>query len=171
MAHLARNSNPWTPLTADELEARKLVEVNLETVTNTASTDFPEHYGPAQDDSWNLAKFRKNLKIQFHGNKQFDAVFSLIGVDASIANAFRRILIAEIPTLAIEDVFILNNTSIIQDEVLAHRIGLIPLTGGQKGLRWLRWYKKPPPKDDHAAWAVWNEEAADRDPEKSFHPE
>lgn len=167
MAEIARKPNPWAPLTAEELEQRKLVNVNLETVTNTASTDFPEHYGPAQDDTWNLSKFKKNLKVNFHSNKPYDAVFSLVGVDASIANAFRRILIAEIPTLAIEDVFILNNTSIIQDEVLAHRLGLIPLTGGQEGLRWLRWFKKPPPKDDYAAMAVWEEEAADRDPNAS----
>ena len=29
--------------------------------------------------------------------------------------------------MAIEEVFIMNNTSILQDEVLAHRIGLIPI--------------------------------------------
>jgi DNA-directed RNA polymerase I and III subunit RPAC1 len=53
--------------------------------------------------------------------------FDMIGIDASIANAFRRILLAEIPTMAIEKVYINNNTSVIQDEVLAHRLGLIPL--------------------------------------------
>lgn len=60
-----------------------------------------------------------------------------------MANAFRRILLAEIPTLAIEDVFIYQNTSIIQDEVLAHRLGLIPLCGDREGLRWMKWYSKP----------------------------
>ncbi len=53
--------------------------------------------------------------------------FDLIGVDAALANTLRRILIAEVPTMAIEDCFIQNNTSIIPDEILAHRIGLIPL--------------------------------------------
>lgn len=53
--------------------------------------------------------------------------FDLVGVDAPIANALRRIMIAEVPTVAIEDVYIWNNTSIMQDEVLAHRIGLVPL--------------------------------------------
>ena len=45
----------------------------------------------------------------------------------AIANAFRRILISEVPTMAIEKVFIVNNTSIIQDEVFAHRLGLVPI--------------------------------------------
>ncbi|KAK5172174.1 DNA-directed RNA polymerase core subunit rpc40 [Saxophila tyrrhenica] len=151
-------SNPWAPLTAEELEARKVVNVNAETVTNTAATDIPGHWGPEQDDSWNLGRFRDNLRIDFHQNKPHDAAFSLVGVDASIANAFRRILIAEIPTLAIEEVFMFNNTSIIQDEVLAHRLGLIPLTGGEKGLKWLRSFRKPPPKDDFAAQAAHNDD-------------
>ncbi len=80
----------------------------------------------------------------FHKNEQFDASFSLVGVDASIANAYRRILIAEIPTLAIEEVYIHNNTSVIQDEVLAHRLGLIPFKGGKEGLlNFIKWWKKP----------------------------
>ena len=44
-----------------------------------------------------------------------------------MANTLRRIMIAEVPTVAIEHVFIVNNTSIIQDEVLSHRLGLVPL--------------------------------------------
>jgi DNA-directed RNA polymerases I and III subunit RPAC1 len=54
-------------------------------------------------------------------------VFEMINVDVSFANAVRRILLANIPTVAIEKIFLFNNTSIIHDEVLSHRIGLIPL--------------------------------------------
>lgn len=96
----------------------------------------------------------QNLKVQFHQNDTNHATFSLIGVDAAIANAYRRILLAEIPTLAIEEVFVYNNTSIIQDEVLCHRLGLIPFTGSNEGLRWMRGYKKAPPADDPAAQAA-----------------
>ena len=53
--------------------------------------------------------------------------FELIGIDAAIANAFRRILISEVATMAVKTVYFHDNTSIIQDEVLAHRLGLIPL--------------------------------------------
>merc|ERR1712227_33204 len=56
-----------------------------------------------------------------------EAEFDMIGIDAAIANALRRILLAEVPTMAVEKVFIYNNTTVMQDEVLAHRLGLIPL--------------------------------------------
>jgi DNA-directed RNA polymerases I and III subunit RPAC1 len=62
--------------------------------------------------------------------------FDLVGVDASIANAFRRILIAEVPTMAIETVYVFQNTSVIQDEVLSHRLGLIPIKADPAKFGW-----------------------------------
>lgn len=59
--------------------------------------------------------------------------FDLIGCYPSMANAFRRLMISEVPSMAIEKVYIYNNTSIIQDEVLAHRLGLIPLKADPRG--------------------------------------
>lgn len=35
--------------------------------------------------------------------------------------------------MAIEKVYIANNTSIVQDEVLAHRLGLIPIKARDSG--------------------------------------
>jgi DNA-directed RNA polymerase I and III subunit RPAC1 len=56
-----------------------------------------------------------------------EIVFDLIGAEPPLANALRRILIAEIPTIAIEKVNMWQNTSVIPDENLAHRVGLIPI--------------------------------------------
>ena len=49
-----------------------------------------------------------------------------ITVNDSLANAIRR-SVAEVPTLAVDEVEIFRNDSALYDEVLAHRIGLIPL--------------------------------------------
>jgi len=50
----------------------------------------------------------------------------LEGLPLSIANAIRRFTINEVPTMAIEEVLIIENTSAMPNEVLAHRISLIP---------------------------------------------
>ena len=44
----------------------------------------------------------------------------------SLANALRR-SITEIPTLAVDDVEIYKNDSALYDEIIAHRLGLVPL--------------------------------------------
>uniref|UniRef100_A0A3B1K0R9 DNA-directed RNA polymerases I and III subunit RPAC1 n=1 Tax=Astyanax mexicanus TaxID=7994 RepID=A0A3B1K0R9_ASTMX len=95
-------------------------------VRNVHSTDFPGNY-PGYDDTWDLRKFKKNFRLNIAHMDENTLEFDMVGIDAAIANAFRRILLAEVPTMAIEKVFIYNNTSIIQDEILAHRLGLVPI--------------------------------------------
>jgi len=53
--------------------------------------------------------------------------FILRGASPPFANALRRIMIAEVPSMAIDDVIIVENNSAMNDEILAHRLGLIPL--------------------------------------------
>ena len=53
--------------------------------------------------------------------------FIVSGVNVPFVNALRRIMITEVPTMAIDEIVILENSSILNDEILAHRMGLIPL--------------------------------------------
>ncbi len=80
----------------------------------TTSTNFPGNYS-GYDDRLNLDEFRKviprlfcllntdliiqNLQIQISNLDKTSTEFDLIGIDASVANAFRRILIAELPSM------------------------------------------------------------------------
>jgi len=116
------------PAHLEERRTRVRCGIDAPTWTSTLKTASSfAHLGV--DNSLDLENFpqRLRIKVQEYKPKEGLLVFDLIGVDASIANAFRRILISDIPTMAIETVYIKNNTSIIQDEVLAHRLGLIPI--------------------------------------------
>ena len=50
------------------------------------------------------------------------------GVPLQYVNALRRICLNGVPVYAIESVDILENSSVLADEGIAHRMGLIPLT-------------------------------------------
>ncbi|XP_044746415.1 DNA-directed RNA polymerases I and III subunit RPAC1 [Coccinella septempunctata] len=79
------------------------------------------------DEQWTIKNLKKRLRIVVVRCDENEIEFDLIGIHPGLANTFRRIMISDIPSMAIERVQILNNTSIIPDEVLTHRFGLIPL--------------------------------------------
>ncbi|XP_022716715.1 DNA-directed RNA polymerases I and III subunit RPAC1 [Durio zibethinus] len=108
---------------------RSRVLCNKDAPIHTESVQYSGAYASmGLDNSLRLDHFCHNFRVEVVRLTDEDMEFDMIGIDAAIANAFRRILIAELPTMAIEKVLIANNTSIIQDEVLAHRLGLIPIS-------------------------------------------
>jgi DNA-directed RNA polymerase subunit D len=60
------------------------------------------------------------------------AKFILSNTSAAFANGIRRAALADVPTLAITEVNIYNNTSVLYDEQLGLRLALIPLTSNMK---------------------------------------
>ena len=52
----------------------------------------------------------------------------LKGIPLQYANALRRVCLNGVPVFAIDTVDIIENSSVLQDEGLAHRLGLIPIT-------------------------------------------
>ncbi|ODV97612.1 hypothetical protein PACTADRAFT_140265 [Pachysolen tannophilus NRRL Y-2460] len=66
-----------------------------------------------------------SVTIRKTGRDEVD--FILGGVDLALANSLRRTMLAEVATLAIDLVEIETNTSVLADEFISHRLGLIPL--------------------------------------------
>ncbi len=68
------------------------------------------------------------MKLDIVKKNKDSIVFTLEESSPSFANALRRYMLGAVPTMAIQDVIFENNTSGLFDEVIAHRMGLIPLT-------------------------------------------
>ncbi|KAF7989994.1 hypothetical protein HCN44_008668 [Aphidius gifuensis] len=65
---------------------------------------------------WNIEKYKENIKISVVKKTEEDGIckeieFDIVGCSHALANAYRRIMLSEIPSMAIEKVFILNNTT------------------------------------------------------------
>lgn len=111
------------------IDTKKRAKITPSQVENVAAYEHPASMAAKtkQMDQTSLRSFIENSDIRIKKLNEEEIVFDLIGAEPPLANALRRILIAEIPTMAIEKVEMWQNTSIIPDENLAHRLGLIPI--------------------------------------------
>ena len=75
------------------------------------------------------------IKIEILERAKDTIKFSVEGVKPSFTNVLRRIMISEVPTMAIEWIDFRKNDSAMYDEILAHRLGLIPLTYEKKAYK------------------------------------
>lgn len=74
-----------------------LIGLEAEQVTNVSFDDYPGTYPmDCTEPFFNFEKFKKNLQVTIYALSPWQVEFDLVGVDASIANAVRRILIAEV---------------------------------------------------------------------------
>lgn len=68
------------------------------------------------------------MEIKLTKKEKDKVSFTIKGTDHILANTLRRMITEEVPTLAIEDISYIDNSSALSDEMLALRIGLVPLT-------------------------------------------
>ena len=74
---------------------------------------------------YGVGRFKPKIKII---DMKSDSIeFQLSNVDLAFANSLRRVIISEVPTMAIDMVQVKENTSPLFDDFVVHRIGLVPL--------------------------------------------
>ncbi|WIV67724.1 DNA-directed RNA polymerase subunit D [Natrialbaceae archaeon AArc-T1-2] len=66
--------------------------------------------------------------VEFVEREDRKARFLVRGITPAFANGIRRAMIADVPTMAIDTVRFVENSSVMFDEQLALRLGLVPLT-------------------------------------------
>lgn len=77
--------------------------------------------------SFSLSEFRHILNMEVIRSSEEEIVIQIDGIDFSIINSLRRVLLGETASFAIHKVFFYDNSSILNDEIIAHRLCLVPL--------------------------------------------
>lgn len=67
------------------------------------------------------------MKVMVIELKPKKAILRIENTKPYFVNSIRRIMISELPKLAVHDVVIYDNTSPLFDEIISHRLGLIPI--------------------------------------------
>jgi DNA-directed RNA polymerase subunit D len=70
----------------------------------------------------------EEYEVTFIDRGDRSARFLVRGVTPAFANGVRRAILADVPTLSIDSVRVIENSSVMFDEQIALRLGLIPLT-------------------------------------------
>ena len=68
------------------------------------------------------------MKIEKISKKDKELIFVIKGINPVVANTLRRLMVSEVPVLTIDEVTFIKNDSALFDEILAHRLGLVPFT-------------------------------------------
>lgn len=67
------------------------------------------------------------MKIEILEKDETNLRIVVKDADVPLMNALRRLALAEVPSMAIDEVVMIENSSILQDEMISHRLGLVPL--------------------------------------------
>lgn len=67
------------------------------------------------------------MEVKILNKSENKLVLRINGINTALANTLRRLMMVEVPVLAIDTVEFTKNTSALYDEIIAHRLGLIPL--------------------------------------------
>ena len=95
-----------------------------------------------KDHFFSISDSRHSMNIKILRFSQDELVSEINGIDFSFNNSLRRILLSEAETITIDRVFFYDNSSVFNDEMIAHRLGLIPVFVNSNFLKYISEKKK-----------------------------
>jgi DNA-directed RNA polymerase subunit D len=75
-----------------------------------------------------MSEASEEFEVEFITRDDREARFLVRGLTPAFANGIRRAILADVPTMSIDTVRMIENSSVMFDEQLALRLGLVPLT-------------------------------------------
>ena len=69
-----------------------------------------------------------DYEVEFVDQSERDTTFLVRGITPAFANGIRRAMVADVPTFSIDTVRVIENSSVMFDEQIGLRLGLVPLT-------------------------------------------
>lgn len=144
------------------------VKIHNNRISNTSTFSAGDSFrsiGMSAGNTFSVEDFLRELRVDIvestvpSAHDEGTLIFDLVGLEAPLANALRRIMMAEVPTMAVERVEMINNTSVIPDEVLAHRLGMVPILADPRKFH----FKSSSPKAGTCGGLLELEEEEDRE--------
>jgi len=71
------------------------------------------------------------MQVEILGTEDGQLRVMARGTEPTLMNAIRRTIMSEVAVPAIDKVYVAENTGVLYDEIIAHRLGLVPLKGGE----------------------------------------
>jgi len=71
----------------------------------------------------------KTIRVLDRTDRRIELLFE--GYDRRFVNALRRLVLSDVPTLAVDFIYVYDNSSGVVDEILAHRMGLLVLDSSE----------------------------------------
>ena len=69
-----------------------------------------------------------DYEVEFIDRTEREARFLVRGITPAFANGIRRAMVADVPTLSVNTVRVIENSSVMFDEQIGHRLGMVPLS-------------------------------------------